>query len=168
MLETLLGGLLGGIFRVVPEIMKWLDRKDERKHELAMQDKQLAYTQAVGAQKMAEIGAENQGQYNAGFFEALKQAISSQETKIALTGHKWLDALTVLAHFLSQTVRPVITYWFFAIYCAAKTCAFIGMILAGTDAIEAVKSTWTSDDQALLAGILNFWFLNRVFEKAKL
>ena len=168
MIETLLGGLLGGVFRVVPEVMKWLDRKDERKHELSMQDKQLAYTQAVGSQKMAEINAGNQGQWNAGFFDSLKQAISSQATTIALTGKWWLDALTVIAHFLSQTVRPVVTYWFFGLYCAAKVCAFIGMVHAGTGAIEAVKLIWGTEDQTLLAGILNFWFLNRVFEKAKI
>ena len=39
MIETLLGGLLGGAFRLAPEILKWLDRKGERGHELAMQDK---------------------------------------------------------------------------------------------------------------------------------
>ena len=41
MIETLLGGLLGGTFRLAPEILKWLDRKSERGHELAMQDKAL-------------------------------------------------------------------------------------------------------------------------------
>ena len=36
MIETLLGGLLGGAFRLAPEILKWLDRKGERGHERAM------------------------------------------------------------------------------------------------------------------------------------
>ena len=27
MIETLLGGLLGGSFRLAPELLKWLDRK---------------------------------------------------------------------------------------------------------------------------------------------
>ena len=39
MIETLLGGLLGGAFRLAPEILKWLDRNGERSHELSMQDK---------------------------------------------------------------------------------------------------------------------------------
>jgi hypothetical protein len=39
MIEALLGGLLGGAFRLAPELLKWLDRKGERGHELAMQDK---------------------------------------------------------------------------------------------------------------------------------
>jgi hypothetical protein len=57
MIETLLGGLLGGAFRLAPEILKWLDRKGERGHELAMQDKALEFEKLRGAQRMAEIGA---------------------------------------------------------------------------------------------------------------
>jgi hypothetical protein len=57
MIETLLGGLLGGAFRLAPEILKWLDRKGERGHELAMQDKALEFEKIRGAQRMAEIGA---------------------------------------------------------------------------------------------------------------
>ena len=57
MIETLLGGLLGGAFRLAPEILKWLDRKGERGHELAMQDKALEFEKLRGAQRMSEIGA---------------------------------------------------------------------------------------------------------------
>ena len=53
MIETLLGGLLGGAFRLAPEILKWLDRKGERGHELAMQDKALEFEKIRGAQRMA-------------------------------------------------------------------------------------------------------------------
>lgn len=168
MIETLFGGLLGGIFRCVPELLKWLDRKDERAHELAMQDKQIQYTQIQGAQKINEIAAENQGSWNTGYIEALKQALSSQSQPLQFTGKWYVDILSVVANFLSITVRPVITYWFFAIYCSAKIAMFIGMIQTHTAIIEAIKLIWTVDDQALLAGILNFWFLNRVFEKTKL
>ena len=41
MIETLLGGLMGGAFRLAPEVIKWSERKDERSHELALQDKAL-------------------------------------------------------------------------------------------------------------------------------
>ena len=58
MIETLLGGLLGGAFRLAPEILKWLDRNGERAHELAMQDKALEFEKLRGAQRMAEILAQ--------------------------------------------------------------------------------------------------------------
>jgi hypothetical protein len=43
MIETLLGGLLGGAFRLAPEILMWLDRKGERGRVRAMQDKALEF-----------------------------------------------------------------------------------------------------------------------------
>ena len=57
MIETLLGGLLGGAFRLAPEILKWLDRKGERGHELSMQDKAIEFEKIRGAQRISEIGA---------------------------------------------------------------------------------------------------------------
>ena len=60
MIETLLGGLLGGVFRIVPEVLKWMDSKNERKHELDMQDKQLEFQKLAGTQKMDEIVGQGQ------------------------------------------------------------------------------------------------------------
>jgi hypothetical protein len=56
MIETLLGGLLGDAFRRAPEVLKWLDRKGKRGHELAMQDKALEVEKLRGAQRMVESG----------------------------------------------------------------------------------------------------------------
>ncbi|NBS40346.1 MAG: hypothetical protein EBS73_13955 [Betaproteobacteria bacterium] len=129
MIETLLGGLLGGAFRLAPEILKWLDRKGERGHELAMQDKALEFEKLRGAQRMAEIGSAADAAWNTGAIEALKEAVAAQGRP---SGVKWADAL-------STSVRPVITYWF----------------------------AWTEADQALWAGVLNFWFLGRVFDRVR-
>ena len=78
MIETLLGGLLGGAFRLAPEILKWLDRKGERGHELAMQDKALEFEKLRGAQRMAEIGASADAAWNTGAIEALREAVAAQ------------------------------------------------------------------------------------------
>ena len=118
MIETLLGGLLGGAFRLAPELLKWLDRKGERGHELAMQDKALEFEKLRGAQRMAEIGASADAAWNTGAIEALKEAVAAQGRP---SGVKWADAL-------STSVRPVITYWFMALYCAAKTAAFAAAV----------------------------------------
>ena len=157
MIESLLGGLLGGAFRLAPEILKWFDRQGERGHELAMQDKALEFEKLRGAQKMAEIGASADAAWNTGAIEALKDAVSAQGRP---SGVKWADAL-------SSSVRPVITYWFMVLYCAAKTAAFAAALSAGADWGTAVLHAWTEGDQALWAGVLNFWFLGRVFDKVR-
>lgn len=157
MIETLLGGALGGLFRLMPELLKWLDRVGERTHELAMQDKALAFEQLRGAQRMQELGAQNQGAWNSGAFSALKEALAGQGQP---SGVRWVDAL-------STSVRPVITYWFMALYCAAKTAAFAAALQAGAGWTVAVQAAWSEADQALWSGVLNFWFIGRVFDRAK-
>jgi len=157
MIETLLGGLLGGAFRLAPEILKWLDRQGERSHELAMQDKALEFEKLRGAQRMAEIGANADAAWNTGAIEALKAAVASQGQP---SGVKWIDGL-------SSSVRPVITYWFMALYCSAKSAAFMAAVGAGASWGMAIQHAWTEADQALWAGVLNFWFLGRVFDRVR-
>ncbi|MGC5820960.1 hypothetical protein SNK19_24040 [Ralstonia pseudosolanacearum] len=155
MIETLLGGLLGGTFRLAPEILKWLDRKGERGHELAMQDKALEFEKLRGAQRMAEIGASADAAWNTGAIEALRDSITAQGEK---TGVRWADAL-------STSVRPVVTYLFVLVYAGVKLTAFVGSAQSGASFDAALLASWRDADQALFAGILNYWFLNRTLEK---
>ena len=157
MIETLLGGLLGGAFRLAPEFLKWLDRRGERGHELAMQDKALEFEKIRGAQRISEIGAGADAAWNTGAIEAFKEAVAGQGRP---SGVGWADAL-------SSSVPPVITYWFMALYCAAKTAAFVAALTAGAGWGTAVLHAWAEADQALWAGVLNFWFLGRVFDRVR-
>ena len=138
MIETLLGGLLCGAFRLAPEILKWFDRQGERGHEIAMQDKALEFEKLRGAQRMPEIGAAFDGAWNTGATETLRDAVRTQGEK---TGVAWANAL-------SSTVRPVITYWFMALCCAAKTAALAAALSAGDDWGAAVLHAWTEADLA--------------------
>ena len=95
--------------------------------------------------------------WNTGAIAALSAAVGAQGK---LSGVRWVDAL-------AASVRPVITYWFMALYCAAKTAAFVGAVDADVDWIVAIQALWTEADQALWAGVLNFWFLGRVFERVR-
>ena len=106
---------------------------------------------------MAEIGANADAAWNTGAIEALRDAVRTQGEK---TSVRWADAL-------SSSVRPVITYWFMALYCAAKVAAFVGAVNGGAGWGASVLLAWTEADQALWAGVLNFWFLGRVFDKAR-
>ena len=157
MIETLLGGLLGGAFRLAPEILKWIDRRGERGHELAMQDKALEFEKLRGAQRMEEIGAAADSAWNTGALAALKEAVAAQGRP---SGVKWADAL-------STTVRPVVTYLFVLMYAGVKLSTFVGSVQTGISFGPALLATWTGADQALLAGILNYWFLNRTLEKVR-
>jgi len=54
-----------------------------------------------------------------------------------------------------------------ALYCAAKAAAFVAALNAGAGWGAAVLAAWSDADQALWSGVLNFWFVGRVFERAR-
>lgn len=159
MFETLLGGFLGGVFRIVPEVLKWMDRKDERKHELAMQDKTLEFQRLKGDQRIEEIGAQGQADWNIGALEALKTAISGQD---APSGVKWVDGFNKL-------IRPLMAFqWVICLYPAVIVAGFILSVQAGTPALDAMVKAFGPEEKAFTSAIANFWILNRVFSQAKL
>jgi hypothetical protein len=158
MFETILGGLFGGIFRVIPEVMKFLDAKNERKHELDMQDKAYKFEELKGSQKIDEITAHGQQEWNAAAIDALKTAIQGQDTS---SGVKWIDGF-------SKLMRPLITFqWVIVLYPVVILAAFCLAVQSGADPLKALLDCFGPAEKALVASILNFWFLGRVFDRVK-
>lgn len=147
MWEALLGGLLGPLVRMIPEIIKFLDRKNERTHELAMVAASLEADKAKYSAQlgMAELAADS-AQYTTAV-GALQEALKGQ---FQLTGNKWIDGL-------NMSVRPVITYAFFSLYTGVK----MEMLYQGA----SLAMIWNDTDMGLFSGILGFYFMGRVFDK---
>ena len=120
-----------------------------------MQDKALEFEKLRGAQRMAEISAAGDVAFDVGAIEALRQAIGAQSRP---SGVRWADAL-------STSVRPVITYGLMGLYCAVKAAIVATALHAGVGWEATVLRAWSEADQALWAGVLNFWFLSRVWER---
>jgi hypothetical protein len=157
-METLLGSLGGGVLRMVPEVLNWLDRNNARKHELKMQGAALEFEKLRGAQRMDEIGAQNQMALDTGGLAALLEGVKAQGK---ITGVAWVDAV-------NSTVRPFLTYWWCVVLMTvAKVSQFILMKAHGMASAEAINLLWGVNEMALVAGIMNFWFLDRVIRKNK-
>ena len=62
----LLGSIFGGLFRMAPEVLKWLDKKNERSHELNMFQFQCQLEAQRGAQRLSEIGAQREAAIDVG------------------------------------------------------------------------------------------------------
>ncbi len=78
------------------------------------------------------------------------------------TGVKWIDGL-------AGTVRPLLTYAFFALYAVmkyAQWCVALKMI-GGGHWSEAILNIWDLEDQALFATIVSFWFGQRMIQKSR-
>ena len=153
----ILGGLFGGIFRLAPEVLKFFDKKNEREHELAMFDKQCDLEKVRGQQKMAEIGAARDAAVDVGVMDAFNAAIQQQSEMVKAAGGK--------AAALSASVRPVMTYYLLAMYGAVKTCFIILAYQNNVPFAEALVKNWTTDDMALLTGVVNYWMIDRSLAK---
>jgi len=153
----LLGSIFGGIFRMAPEVLKFFDKKNERQHELLMFSRQCDLEQLRGAQKLAEIGAQREAAVDVGVMDAFNSAIQQQADMVKAAGG-W-------AASLSASVRPVVTYWVLFIWSFIHVWFAWNAWLAGALPIEFFKTMMTPDFSALLAGTINFWFLDRTLAK---
>ena len=149
----LLGSIFGGLFRLAPEVLKFLDRKNERQHELKMFEQQCQLEAQRGAQKLQEIGAQHAMAVDAGVLDALKGAID-QQTEMVKAAGGWVASL-------SASVRPVVTYALVSVYLGLQ----VGMAINSNSVQEAFQLVITPDFVALVSGILNYHFLNRTLEK---
>ena len=156
----IVGSLLGGIFRLVPETFKFLDKKNEREHELAMFDKQCELEKVRGSQKLAEIGAQREATVDSGVMDAFNAAIN-QQTEMVKSAGGWVASL-------SASVRPVMTYYLLLLYGVFKTATIAIGYASGQPVPELLKNAWSVDDMALLSGVINFWILDRSLAKRKL
>lgn len=157
MLELLSGGILGsligGIFRLAPEVLKWLDKKNERQHELAMFDRQCDLELQRGQIKIGEIEARHEMAVDTGVIEAFRATIDQQAEMVKAAGG-W--AATV-----SASVRPVMTYYLLALYGLAKVAAMIMAMWNGEPALHVLARCWNPEDMALLCGVVNYWIMDR-------
>lgn len=152
----LLGSIFGGLFRLAPEVLKWLDRKNERQHELSMFQQQCQLEAQRGSQKLQEIGAQRDMAVDVATMDAFKAAIESQ-TDMAKAAPGWVAAL-------SASVRPIVTYALIGTYLLLQ----IGMAINAGSVAEASRLVITPDFVSLVSGTFNYWLLNRTLEKRSL
>ena len=153
MIETLLGSLLGGVFRIAPEFLKWLDRRGEREHELKMLNSEMEFAKIRGEIAMREAEAR----MTVSELDAMSEALKEQGQTARAAG-KWVAAL-------SASVRPIVTYAFVIVYFLVKFAAYLLAIGQGGEWKEVLVSMWSQDDMAILMLILTFHFVGRVWDR---
>ena len=161
MLELLSGGifgsLIGGIFRLAPEVLKFFDKKNERQHELAMFDRQCDLEKVRGEMKLAEIGAQRDAAIDTGVMDAFNAAIN-QQAEMAKAAGGW-------AASLSASVRPVVTYWVILLWSFVHVWYAWNAWMNGSPPQEVFSTMMTADFMALVSGTINYWFLDRTLKQ---
>lgn len=152
MMETLLGSLMGGVFRVVPEVLSIVDKKNERKHEKDMFQHQLEADKLKIQQ--AEITAKNTLDV-----EEVKALVAGIQAQAVQTGIKWVDAV-------SSLMRPLITFWWVLfLYTVSMLAQYVALWGNGVDWYNAIALVFGADEKAIAASIISYWFLDRSLRK---
>jgi len=157
MIMSLLGTLFGGLFRLAPEVFKLIDKKDERAHELAMLDKQLAVDQARTQSQIDMVNAQGAVDLQKLDVDAL---ITATKVQGQLTGVKWVDGINAL-------MRPLITFWWVIVLYTAALCAefYTLVYLSNVPMVDAILKLFGEDEKAICASIISFWFVDRALRK---
>lgn len=155
MLETLLGGVFGGLLRLAPEVFKIFDKKNERAHELRMLEAEMEFAKVRGeiAMRQADV------QLQTAELDAMTQAFKEQSETAKNAG--WFVSA------ISALVRPTVTYLFLALYAAVKVAAYLIAIEQGGNWKDVLTSMWGGDDLAVFNMIISFWFVGRVYERSR-
>lgn len=155
MILSLITMLGGGLMRLLPELLGFLNKKTDNAHELAMLDRQAALEQTRASARMDEIHTQIDGAAMLAMLDAQKTALAGQ---MQITGVWWADALNIL-------VRPLTTYYMLALYGIAKFALFWVAYESAGLMWPALAQIYDAEDRALLTGILSFWFVGRVLDK---
>lgn len=154
-LESTIGGIVGGVFRLLPEGLKLFDRKNERAHELAMLNAEMEFAKYRAEHEMRKIDAG----LTMAEVDAIGNAIKEQGQTARAAG-KFVAAISAL-------VRPLVTYWFVIMYSTVKIVTMTMAVSAGADWKAVLVENWNEDDMAMLTMILTFWFVGRVYERGR-
>ena len=155
MIETLLGGVFGGLLRLAPEVFKIFDKKNERAHELRMLEAEMEFAKVRGeiAMRQADVHLQTAE------LDAMTQAFKEQSETAKNAG--WFVSA------ISAMVRPTVTYLVLALYAAVKVAAYLIAIEQGGNWKDVLTSMWGSDDLAVFNMIISFWFVGRVYERSR-
>lgn len=66
---------------------------------------------------------------------------------------------------LRASIRPVITYAFFFLFCGIKIAAFVVLVQRNATPTELLTLVWDSETMAIFSAIVGFWFGSRSIEK---
>jgi hypothetical protein len=148
-LESTIGAIVGGAFRLVPEFLKTLDRKNERGHELKMLDAEMRFASLRAEQEMRKIDAA----MTISEMDAITKAVTEQGQTARAAG-SFVAAISAL-------VRPLVTYAFVSMYLTVKIVGINMAIDLGGRWEQVLINAWTEEDAALLSSVLMFWFVSR-------
>lgn len=163
LLSTLGGLLISGL----PKLLEFLQNKADQKHELA-----LARMQTERELQLAAAGFAAQARIEEIRTEQVQMETDAKMTEAALKhDEKVLEKASQWVASYVGTVRPTVTYIFVVelVLVNAFMCFYLythpQLVQSIDDVIKYADLVFSSDEMAMLGGIIGFWFGSRGWSK---
>jgi hypothetical protein len=163
LISTLGGLLISGL----PKLLDYFQNKADQKHELALAavqtERELALA-AAGFAAQARVEEIRTEQVAMETDARMTEAALEHDAKVLEKASKWVSSYV-------GTVRPTVTYIFVLELVAVNAfmCFYLwnhpGLIQNMDDVIRYSDLIFSSDETAMLGGILGFWFGSRTWSK---
>jgi hypothetical protein len=163
LISTLGGLLISGL----PKLLEFFQNKADQKHELALARMQNERELALAAQgyaaqqKIEEIRTDQVAMQT----EAqMTEAALKHDEQVLEKAHKWVASYV-------GTVRPTVTYIFVIelvlinAFMAVYLWNHPNLITSIDDVVKYSSLIFSSDEMAMLGGIIGFWFGSRQWSK---
>ena len=148
---SLIGTLIGFGTSIVPEVLGYFKQRQANEQELLMMEAKAKYADKLSELKIKELDAQAE----------------IEETKGLYAHDSGIDA-GAFVNGLRGSVRPVITYAFFILFCTIKGVTLYAMVTtSGMDLSAGMLAIWDPETQAIFSAIVAFWCGNRAMSKAR-
>lgn len=163
LISTLGGLLISGL----PKLLEFFQNKSDQRHELALARLQNERELALAAQgyaaqqKIEEIRTD---QVMMQTEAQMTEAALKHDEQVLEKAHKWVASYV-------GTVRPTVTYIFVIelvlinAFMAVYLWNHPGLITSIDDVVKYSSLIFSSDEMAMLGGIIGFWFGSRQWSK---
>ena len=145
---SLIGSLIGFGTGFLPEVLNFFKRRQEHGQKLEMMRLQLEMAGKQSELRLLELDREADLSESHGIYDHDR----------SLDGGTFINAIR-------SSVRPVITYAFFLMFCATEVVIVVKVLGSGGNWMDAVTLMWSQETQALFAAVMSFWFGNRAVSK---
>jgi hypothetical protein len=158
---SILSSILGFATAGLPNILSFFQQKGDQKHE-----REMAQLQNAQAMAMAEKGFVAQEKIAAIELEGTYAETYAQE-RVALYDHdkKLVEGGSQTVKNWNAMVRPVVAFIFVGELVLINFVSLAWAMYSGVDFIIASQEVFSTDEMAIVASIIGFYFGSRTWEK---
>ena len=160
---SILSGILGFATSGLPSLLSFFQQKGDQKHE-----REMAKLQTERELELAKAGFVSQEKIEAIKLDQI-EAQTYAEERVALYDHdkKLVDGASKTVKNWNAMVRPVVAFIFVGELVLINLISLAWARWSGVDFVVASREVFGSEEMAITASIIGFYFGSRTWEKKR-